>query len=139
MKTVKKYLPLILRLAVAVILIQTLRFKLTAHPDSVYIFEQLSVEPYGRIATGILELITGILILIPRTAWLGATLALGILGGALFSHLTILGIQVPYNGSLDGGQLFFTALITFVLSAIVLYQNRRAIPFLGARFSTKVA
>ncbi len=34
----------ILRLAIALILIQTLRFKFTAHPDSVYIFEAVGLE-----------------------------------------------------------------------------------------------
>ena len=68
-----KYIFLTLRLIVAAILIQTLRFKFTAHPDSVYIFQTVGLEPYGRIAIGVLELIAGILLLIPKTIWLGAT------------------------------------------------------------------
>ncbi len=127
----KKYIPIVLRLAVAVILIQTLRFKFTAHPDSVYIFETVGLEPIGRIGIGIAELIAGILILIPRTAWLGATLTLGIIGGAIFMHLTQLGIDV--RG--DGGVLFTTAVVTFTLSAIILWLYRSSIPILGKRFS----
>jgi len=120
----KKHLPFVLRIIVAIILIQTLRFKFTAHPDSVYIFEKVGMEPYGRIAIGILELISGILLLTKKTAWIGASLTLGILGGAILRHLTQLGIEINN----DEGILFITALITFLLSAIILYQNKSSIP-----------
>ena len=113
----KKYFPLILRLVVALILIQTLRFKFTAHPDSVYIFKQVGLEPYGRIGIGVLELIAGILLLIPKRVWLGASLTLGLIGGAIFMHLTQLGIEVNNDGSV----LFITAIVTFVLAAIILF------------------
>ncbi|WP_109299859.1 DoxX family membrane protein [Aquimarina sp. AU474] len=121
----KKILPLLLRIIVAIILIQTLRFKFTAHPDSVYIFTKVGMEPYGRIATGVTELIAGILLLIPRTVWIGATLTLGIIGGAIMLHLTKLGIEI----NSDGGILFFTAVITFILSAIILWINRKQVIF----------
>ncbi|WP_406684135.1 DoxX family protein [Seonamhaeicola sp. MEBiC1930] len=122
----KKYIPFVLRLIVAIILIQTLRFKFTAHPDSVYIFTQVGLEPYGRIAIGVLELIAGILLLIPKTVWAGATLTIGLIGGAIMMHLTKLGIEIQN----DGGVLFITAVITFIFSAIVLYIYRKDIPFL---------
>ncbi|APY09584.1 DoxX family protein [Winogradskyella sp. J14-2] len=122
---------LVLRIAVAVILIQTLRFKFTAHPDSVYIFETVGLEPYGRIGVGLLELVAGILLLIPKTVWAGALLTLGLIGGAIVMHLTQLGIEV--NG--DGGVLFYTAIITFILSAIILYYFRKYIPILGKKLS----
>lgn len=122
----KKYLPVVLRVVIAVILIQTLRFKFTGHPDSIHIFSQVGMEPYGRIIVGIVELIAGVLILIPATVWLGAVLAIGVLSGAILMHLTILGIDV--NG--DGGLLFFTAVFTWLLSLIVLYSHRQGIPFL---------
>ncbi len=123
----KKYFPLVLRIIVAIILIQTLRFKFTAHPDSIYIFKTVGLEPYGRIGIGILELIAGILILIPKTVWIGATLTLGIIGGAIMMHLTKLGIEINN----DGGVLFATALLTFTLAAIVLYFYKKDIPFIG--------
>ena len=123
----KSKLVLILRIIVALILIQTLRFKFTAHPDSVYIFEQVGLEPVGRIGIGIVELICGILILIPRTVWLGALMTMGIIGGAIFMHLTNLGIEVKG----DGGVLFITALVTFILASILLYIYRKDIPYLG--------
>lgn len=124
-----KYAKLIIRIAVAIILIQTLRFKFTAHPDSVYIFSQVGLEPVGRIGIGVLELIAGILLLIPRTVWVGAGLTLGIIGGAIGMHLTKLGIEV--NG--DGGVLFITAVVTFLLSAITLWFYRSDIPFINKK------
>ena len=126
----KKYFPLILRIAVAVILLQTLRFKFTAHPESVYIFSKVGLEPYGRIIIGSLELIAAILLLIPKTVWIGALLTIGVIGGAIFMHLTILGINVQN----DGGLLFITAVVTFVLSLMILFNYKKDIPILGKKF-----
>ena len=123
----KKYFPLVLRVIVAIILIQTLRFKFTAHPDSVYIFEKVNLEPYGRIGIGVLELIAGVLLLIPKTVWLGAALTIGVIGGAIFMHLTKLGIEINN----DGGVLFITATITLLLSMVVFYFYRKDIPFIN--------
>ncbi len=118
-------LPLVLRIIVALILIQTLRFKFTAHPDSVHIFSTAGLEPYGRLIIGSIELIAGILLLIPKTIWIGATLSIGIIGGAILLHLTKIGIEINN----DGGVLFFTAIITFVLSCIILWIYRRQVNF----------
>lgn len=122
----KKHIPLVLRIIVAVILIQTLRFKFLAHPDSVYIFETVGLEPHGRIGIGIVELIAGILLLIRKTAWAGAIITLGVIGGAIMMHFTQLGIDVKG----DGGVLFGTAVVTFILSAIIGFIYRKDIPFL---------
>jgi len=127
----KKHIPLVLRIIIALILIQTLRFKFIGHEDSVYIFETVGLEPYGRIGIGVLELIAGILLLIPKTVWAGAILTLGLIGGAIIMHLTQLGIEVKN----DGGILFITALITFLLSMIVLYIYRGDIPVIGRKLS----
>lgn len=127
----KTYFPIILRIIVAVILIQTLRFKFSAHPDSVYIFTKVGLEPVGRIGIGIAELIAGILLLFRKTAWAGATLTIGIIGGAIMMHLTQLGIEIKG----DGGVLFYTALVTFVLALIILYIYRKDIPFIGKRLN----
>ncbi|RNC86388.1 MAG: DoxX family membrane protein [Winogradskyella sp.] len=124
-----KYFKLIIRIAIAVILIQTLRFKFTAHPDSVYIFTEVGLEPYGRIGIGILELIAGILLLIPRTVWFGALMVIGIIGGAIMMHLTQLGIEVKG----DGGILFYTAVVTFILALITLWFYRKDIPFINKK------
>jgi len=117
----------ILRLTAAVILTQTLWFKFTAAPESVYIFDKVGLGAPGRIGSGIAELIAAILLVIPRTAWLGAVLALGVMGGAIMSHLTILGIDVMG----DHGELFALAVTVALCSAIVLFLHRRSIPFIG--------
>lgn len=108
------------RIAIAVILLQTLYFKFTGHPESVALFTKLGVEPWGRIGTGVIELVTGILILIPATAFIGAALSLGVMAGAIASHLLVIGIESDN----DGGQLFMLAIIVFTLSAIVLFIRR---------------
>lgn len=127
----KKHFPFVLRIIIAIILFQTLRFKFTAHPDSIYIFETVGLEPIGRIVIGVLELIAGILLLIPKTIWAGALLTLGLIGGAILMHLTLLGIEVNN----DGGILFITAVITFILSVIVLYLYRKEIPIIGKKLN----
>ncbi len=126
-KNMKRYTSIALRIIVAIILLQTLRFKFTAHPDSVYIFSKAGLEPYGRILIGILELISSILLLRNKTAWIGAILTSGIIGGAIFLHLTKIGIQVNN----DNGVLFITAIITFILSIIIIYIHRKDIPSLS--------
>jgi len=111
----------VLRLLAAIILLQTLFFKFTAAEESVYIFTQIGMEPVGRIGIGIMELIAAILILYPKTTPYGALLAIGLMAGAIFFHLTKLGIVVKN----DGGQLFVYALIVLVSSAILLVIFRR--------------
>ena len=110
----------LLRLIAALILLQTLFFKFTGAEESVYIFSQVGMEPWGRIGTGILELIASILILYPKTTFLGALLAAGLMAGAIGFHLVKLGIEV--RG--DGGLLFIYALLVFVSSLILLYVYR---------------
>jgi uncharacterized membrane protein YphA (DoxX/SURF4 family) len=112
----------ILRLLAAVILLQTLYFKFTAHPQSVKLFTELGMEPWGRIGIGVLELIASILILYPRTTGYGALLGLGLMSGALFFHLTKLGIVF------DGDAILFTyALIVFICCAILTFFYRNDI------------
>jgi uncharacterized membrane protein YphA (DoxX/SURF4 family) len=121
-----------LRLLVAGILLQTLFFKFTGARESVYIFTKLGLEPWGRIGSGVVELIAAILLLVPRTVPLGAILSMGVISGALMSHLTKLGIVVENSdGSTDGGLLFALALIVFVGSAIILLIHRYKIPLIG--------
>lgn len=112
----------VLRIVAAIILLQTLYFKFSGAEESIYIFSTLGIEPYGRIGSGIAELIAAILILIPTTTALGALLAAGIMSGAILSHLTLLGIEVRN----DGGQLFIYALIVFIsaLILVILYKSQ---------------
>lgn len=120
-----------LRIVVAVILGQTLFFKFTGAAESRYIFETLGAEPWGRLGSGVVELIAAMLILIPRTAGLGAVLALGVISGALLSHLAILGIEVQG----DGGLLFYLALAVSFCSIVVAWTHRREIPVVGGWFA----
>ena len=120
-----------LQLTVAVILFQTLFFKFTAAEESVYIFTTLGLEPWGRIGSGVAELLACILILTPATVPLGAALAMGVMAGAILSHLTRLGIVVKD----DGGLLFGLALVVFVASAVILAIRRQQIPILRGVFS----
>ena len=120
----------ILQLAVSGILLQTLYFKFTGAEESVYIFSTLGAEPWGRIGSGVVELVASALILWPATTPAGAMLALGTMSGALVSHLTVLGIEVKG----DGGLLFGLALTVFVASAIVLILRRSQIPVVGRFF-----
>ncbi len=107
----------ILKLVAVIILLQTLYFKFSAAPESVYIFSTLNAEPFGRIASGIIELIASVLILIPRATFLGAVLGALTMFGAILSHLTLLGIEVQN----DGGTLFVLAVLTFIACLLLVY------------------
>lgn len=119
MKTVK-VVSLLLRLVAAFIMVQSLYFKFSAQPESIYIFSAVGMEPWGRIGTGVAELIASAMLLIPATIAIGALLSAGVMLGAVFSHLFVLGIEVQG----DGGLLFMYALLVLVASLIVLYLHR---------------
>ena len=121
----------IARLAAAVIMGQTLFYKFSAAPETIALFEKLGVEPWGRLATGGFELIAVLLLLVPRTAGLGGLLTLGLMGGAIMSHLTVLGIEVEG----DGGLLFTMAVVSLVAGAITSWLHRTVLPIVGARFA----
>jgi len=129
--TTIKVLSWVLRLTAAIILLQTLFFKFTAAPESIYIFTKVGAEPWGRIGSGVVELIAAILILTPRFTWLGSFLAMGVMAGAILSHLTVLGIEVQG----DKGLLFALALIVFVCSTVNLVLHRTEIPIVGRRLA----
>lgn len=100
----------------AIILIQTLYFKFTGHPDSVYIFTKIGGEPYLRIGSGVIELIIALLLLYRKTSLIGAIMGLGVMIGAIGQHLLVLGIVVNN----DSGALFTLALVTFACSLTVI-------------------
>lgn len=114
----------IIKLVAVIILLQTLYFKFTAAPESVFIFSTLGIEPFGRIGSGIVELIASILILIPRTTLLGAVLGFATMLGAIFSHIFVLGIEIQN----DGGTLFVLAVITLLCCLILIYNQKEKIP-----------
>ena len=118
------------RITAAIILLQTLFFKFSAAPESVYIFTKVGAEPWGRIGSGVVELFAAVLLLTPQFVWAGALIAIGVMAGAIISHLTLLGIEVQG----DKGLLFSLAVIVFVTSVIVLFLHRSQIPVIGKRF-----
>jgi len=117
--SIKKYVSLALQLVIAAIYFQTLYFKFTAHPDSVYIFSKLGLEPYGRIGLGIIELFTAILILIPNTKIFGIIISLGVISGAIIAHLGPVGIEIQG----DHGNVFYLAVTVFIISVLLLIIN----------------
>ena len=125
-----------LRGIAAVILLQTLFFKFTGAKESVYIFTTLGMEPWGRIGSGVAELIASILLLLPQTVVFGAILSTGVISGAIFFHLTKLGIALPLVD--DHGELFALAVIVFVCSAVVLIMHRDELPLVGRQASSVI-
>ena len=122
----------ILQLIAAIILFQTLFFKFTGAKESVYIFSTLGLEHWGRIGSGVVELIASILLVIPATVTLGALLSLIVISGAIVGHLTKLGIALPEVD--DHGELFALAVVVFVASATILFIRRTEIPVIGSKF-----
>ncbi|MFA8450442.1 MAG: hypothetical protein ACEPOW_07090 [Bacteroidales bacterium] len=128
MKKTQKITSWIFQIIAAIILLQTLFFKFTGAEESKYIFSTIGMEPYGRIGSGIVELVACVFLLfIPRLFWFGALIGLGTIAGAIFFHLTKLGIEVQG----DGGLLFTLAVITFISCLLVLIIRRKDIPYLG--------
>lgn len=123
-----------LRLIVAVILIQTLFFKFTAAKESVYIFSTLGMEPWGRVGSGVFELVASILLLIPSTITLGAAMAVAATGSAILLHLFRLGVALTAVG--DHGELFALAIVVVVCSLGILLLHRQELPWIGRSFVT---
>lgn len=119
----------------AVILLQTLYFKFSAAPESIFIFSRLHVEPWGRIGTGIIELLAGILLLFRKTSILGAILGAGVITGAVFAHIFILGIEIAG----DGGYLFLLAVLVLILCLISILMQRDKIAVFIGRAMRKVS
>ncbi len=117
------------RIIATIILAQTLFFKFTGAPESVYIFTTLGQEPVGRYGSGVVEAIACVLLFVPGLVAVGAALALGVMAGAIFFHLTKLGLVVQD----DGGLLFALAVVTALCSAFVLWRRRRELPVIGRR------
>ena len=127
----------LLQVSIAGILLQTLFFKFTGAEESVYIFSTVghfvhvpAFEPWGRLASGFIELTASILLLFPATVSLGAMLTIGMMAGAIASHLLVLGVDVKG----DGGLLFGLALTAFAASLVVLVLRRSQVPYVGRHF-----
>jgi hypothetical protein len=127
-----RIIPWVGQILTAGILAQTLFFKFTYAPETQVIFAERGGRP-AATAVGLAELFCVVLLLIPRTAGLGAASSLTVISGAIFTHLTSLGIRIkdPSTGEGDGGLLFGLALAVAVSSLVVLYYRWRQLPFLG--------
>lgn len=124
----KYYLERISSIIAAIILLQTLYFKFSGAPESVYIFSELGVEPYGRIGTGVLELIISVLLFVRKTSVLGALFGLGVMSGAILSHFFILGIEVQDDKGLLFGMAF---LVFFLLLISLILQKEKAVSMIS--------
>ncbi len=122
----------VLQVVAAIILLQTLFFKFTGAKESIYIFSRLGAEPWGRIGSGVAELIVAILLIYPRTVTFGAIGAVMIMVGAIGAHLTVLGISVEN----DGGLLFGLAVCVFVSGVVLLVLHRQCLPLVGSHFTS---
>jgi hypothetical protein len=148
MNGIKKHGHLVLSLYIAFVFIQSLFFKFTRSPETIYIFEA-KLEPWGAslgfpglfapggifsaYVIGSAELVASLLLLagtfiasLRILQALGALMALGIISGAIFFHLfTPLGVQVVNtDGSSDGGELFALACGVWVAAAILIVMRR---------------
>lgn len=123
----KKTLSWILQIIAAAIMLWTLRYKFTAHPVSVWIFTSLGMEPWGRIGTGIAELIAGICLLVPGLTIYGAILGVGLMTGAVISHILVLGVK---------GKLFIQAVITLLSCLGIVWIRKDELVLLINRFKS---
>ena len=148
MAWLKKNLHWLLTLFVAFVFIQSLFFKFSGSPETVYIF-QGKLDPWaaslgfpgvfapGGIFSakviGSFELLASLLLLVGAAMSrqrvvqvLGAALGLGVISGAIFFHLfTPLGVAVVNtDGSSDGGELFMLACGVWVSCALLLWIRR---------------
>ncbi|BAX80746.1 DoxX family protein [Labilibaculum antarcticum] len=125
MKPKRKYrtVEMLLRIVTAIILIQTLHFKFTGHPEAVHIFTVIGMEPWGRFGIGAIELVAGILFFLPNLWKIAAVITSGLMLGAVGLHLfTSLGVVVEYDGNSDGGELFVMAVTALLFSCILMYR-----------------
>lgn len=117
-----------LRLITSIILFQSLYFKFTGHKEAVHIFSTLEVEPWGRILLGCIEFIIGVMLLLPRSKFYGVIGAIGLMIGAIGTHLfTPVGIVVQWGNKSDNGQLFGMAIVAFLCSVISFLIQRKAV------------
>ena len=94
--------------------------KLTGQAEPVELFSQLGGAPMMYL-TGVMELSAAVLLLVPKTKIYGAVLALGVMGGAIVSHLAVLGL----------GGMFPLAVVLFVLAGVLIWLHRAELPVVG--------
>lgn len=114
------------QLIAAGIMIETLFFKFTAAPESVYIFRRMGTEPWWRWGQGIWELLASVCLLVIPLRWAGGILTTGAMLAAILSHMTWLGYSIQG----DHGLLFCMAVVTFICGLTVMILHRHSIPWI---------
>jgi hypothetical protein len=120
---VKKFALLAIRLFVSVNLLYAAIFaKFAGIPQSVALFTQMSQtihglvsQPVFRLGSGVFETVVAVLLLIPKTARVGAGLTVAWMTAVILSHIFVLGY----------GWFFVDALIVMMLAFIYLLLTRR--------------
>lgn len=120
MKTLSFIVQWTLRLFISFYLIQYSYVKLSGQQSAIELFTTLEMEPWGRITIGILELITVLLILYPRTTVLGGLLGMVSMAAVIYYHLTQLGIAIRGDSF-----LFIIACAIFAASLALVITNRK--------------
>ena len=88
-------------------------FKLSGDPRMVGLFDAIGVGQWFRYVTGSLEVLGAILLLIPRLSGLGALLLVGVMLGAVATHLFVVG------GSPLG------AIILLIVTGVIAWGRRQ--------------
>ncbi|MEM8835578.1 MAG: DoxX family protein [Planctomycetota bacterium] len=107
--------------------------KLTGDPLSVALSEKIGGDPV-RLLVGVSELVGVVLLLVPITAPIGGVFAVGLMFGAIASHLGPLGIvpEVTVDGETTRlAALMPAAVVTLLLGASVALLRRDRIPVVG--------
>jgi uncharacterized membrane protein YphA (DoxX/SURF4 family) len=81
----------VLQAACAAIFIFAGSKKLMADPMMVAVFAKVGIGQWFRILTGTLEVVGGVLLLVPRFSAAAAAMLACVMAGATVSHLTMLG------------------------------------------------
>lgn len=152
-QSVKKYLPWVLALFIAVVFVQSLFFKFSNSFETQYIFGTIGqwmqtlpvlslfagvFAAYGGYVIGTVELIASVLLLFRRSQAVGAIIACLVMSGAIFFLLfTPLGVSVVINeaGDRDGGQLFGLAVLVWFSAITVAWLRRQQLPMLRSGYS----
>jgi putative oxidoreductase len=103
----------ILQIAAAGMFLMAGFSKVSGNPLMVQMFDAIGLGQWFRYLTGALELLGAVLLLIPRLSGLGAFLLLGVMLGAVATHLFIIG----------GSPLM--AIILLIVTAVTAWGRRK--------------
>jgi putative oxidoreductase len=87
--------------------------KLSGAPLMVAEFQKIGLGQWLRYLTGLLEVAGAIALLVPRLAFFGAALLAAVVLGALFTHLTVLGLSTA-----------MPAFVLLLLTGTIAYLRR---------------